>query len=166
MRAVDHATETILARNALPYLDALASAALEVFAKELTLSLTGDEEPRHLCLEAAWMAHTGSYHIEWGLSHQMGRQLGPRFGVPHGFTSAILLPAVVELERPDKLEQEACVARSLGVGSGGAADALRRLVGDLGLPGSCLEAGITDRAGVESLFAGNPAALAVIDRAW
>jgi alcohol dehydrogenase class IV len=166
MRAVDHATETILARNALPYLDALASAALEVFAKELTLSLSGDEEPRHLCLQAAWMAHTGSYHIEWGLSHQMGRQLGPRFGVPHGFTSAILLPAVVELERPDKLEQEACVARSLGVGSGGAADALRRLVHDLGLPGSCLEAGITDRAGVESLFAGNPAALAVIDRAW
>ena len=166
MRAVDHATETILARNALPYLDALASAALEVFAKKLTLSLTGDEEPRHLCLEAAWMAHTGSYYIEWGLSHQMGRQLGPRFGIPHGFTSAILLPAVVEMERPQKVEQEARVAKSLGVASGGAADALRRLVRDLGLPGSCRDAGITDRAAVESLFAGNAAALAVIDRAW
>jgi alcohol dehydrogenase class IV len=166
MRAVDHATETILARNTLPYLDALASAALEVFAKKLTLSLTGDEEPRHLCLEAAWMAHAGSYYIEWGLSHQMGRQLGPRFGIPHGFTSAILLPAVVEMERPQKVEPEACVAKSLGVASGGAADALRRLVRDLGLPGSCRDAGITDRAAVESLFAGNTAALAVIDRAW
>jgi alcohol dehydrogenase class IV len=166
MRAVDHATETILARNTLPYLDALASAALEVFARKLTLSLTGDEEPRHLCLEAAWMAHAGSYYIEWGLSHQMGRQLGPRFGIPHGFTSAILLPAVVEMERPQKVEPEACVAKSLGVASGGAADALRRLVRDLGLPGSCRDAGITDRAAVELLFAGNTAALAVIDRAW
>lgn len=166
MRAVDHASEAILARNALPYLDALAAAALEVFAKKLTLSLIGDEEPRHLCLEAAWMAHAGSYYIEWGLSHQMGRQLGPRFGIPHGFTSAILLPAVVEMERPQKVEQEACVAKSLGVASGGAADALRRLVRDLGLPGSCRDAGITDRAAVESLFAGNTAALAVIDRAW
>jgi maleylacetate reductase len=166
MRAVDHATETILARNTLPYLDALAAAALEVLAKKLTLSLTGDEEPRHLCLEAAWMAHAGSYYIEWGLSHQMGRQLGPRFGIPHGFTSAILLPAVVEMERPQKVEQEACVAKTLGVASGGAADALRRLVRDLGLPGSCRDAGITDRAAVESLFAGNTAALAVIDRAW
>jgi maleylacetate reductase len=166
MRAIDHATETIMARNAIPYLDALASAALEVFSRKLKLSLTGDEEPRRLCLEAAWMAHTGSYHIEWGLSHQMGRQLGPRFGIPHGFTSAILLPAVVELERPSKMTQEACVAESLGVESGRAADALRRLVRDLGLPSSLVEAGITDRAAADSLFAGNPAAVAVVDRAW
>ena len=166
MRAIDHAAETIMARNAIPYLDALASAALEVFARKLRLSLTGDQEPRLLCLEAAWMAHTGSYFIEWGLSHQMGRQLGPRFAIPHGFTSAILLPAVVELERPQKLSQEACVAESLGADSGGAADALRRLVRDLGLPATCAEAGITDRAAAESLFAGNDAALAVLDRVW
>lgn len=166
LRAIDHATETIMARNAITYLDALASAALEVFAKKLQLSLTGDEEPRRLCLEAAWMAHTGSYYIEWGLSHQMGRQLGPRFGIPHGYTSAILLPAVVELERSEKISQEARVAESLGVEPGRAADALRRLVRDLDLPSSCVEAGITDRAAAESLFAGNSAALAVLDRAW
>jgi alcohol dehydrogenase class IV len=87
MRAVDHAVETILATNAIPYLDALAAAALEVFARKLTLSLTGDLEPRGTCLQAAWMAHAGSYFIEWGLSHQMGRQLGPRFNVPHGLYS-------------------------------------------------------------------------------
>src|SRR5258708_26896547 len=95
----------------------------------------------------------------------MGRQLGPRFGIPHGFTSAILLPAVVELERPQKISQEACVAESLGVESGRAADALRRLVRDLGLPSSCVEAGIEDRAAAESLFPGNTAALAVLHRA-
>jgi alcohol dehydrogenase len=166
MRAIDHAVETILAPNAIPYLDALASSALEVFTKKLTLSLTGEEEPRMLCLQAAWMAHAGSYFIHWGLSHQMGRQLGPRFAIPHGFTSAILLPAVVETERQAKIEQEACVARNLGAGSGGAASALRGLVRDLGLPSTLREAGITDRPAVDALFAGNELALAVIDRSW
>jgi alcohol dehydrogenase class IV len=166
MRAVDHAVETILAANAIPYLDALASSALDVFAKKLALSLTGGEEPRVLCLEAAWMAHSGSYFIEWGLSHRMGRQLGPRFGIPHGYTSAILLPVVVELEQQAKAEQEACVARSLGTGSGGAAAALRILVRDLGLPATLREAGIGDRAAVEELFAGDEQALKVVDRAW
>ena len=166
MRAVDHATETILAVNTIPYLDALASSALEIFAKKLTLSLTGHEEPRMLCLQAAWMAHSGSYFIDWGLSHRMGRQLGPRFGIPHGFTSAILLPAVVELDRHSKIEQEACIARSLGTASGGAAAALRGLVKDLGLPGTMREAGIADRGAVEALFAGDEPALAVVDRAW
>jgi alcohol dehydrogenase class IV len=119
-----------------------------------------------LCLEAAWMAHAGSYFIHWGLSHQMGRQLGPRFAIPHGVTSAVLLPAVVELERPAKIEQEACVARTLDVGSGGSANALRALVRDLGLPGSLRDAGIADREAVEALFAGNEPALAVVDRSW
>jgi alcohol dehydrogenase class IV len=166
MRALDHAVETILAPNAIPYLDALAASAVDVFARKLTLSLTGDEEPRMLCLLAAWMAHSGSYFIDWGLSHRMGRQLGPRFGIPHGFTSAILLPAVVELERQAKIEQEACVARNLGAASGGAAAALRGLVRDLGLPGTMREAGISDRAAVEELFAGDQQALTVVDRAW
>jgi alcohol dehydrogenase class IV len=166
MLAIDHAVETILAPNALPYLDALAASALEVFSKKLLLSLTGAEAPRLLCLEAAWMAHAGSFHIEWGLSHTMGRQLGPRFDIPHGYTSSILLPAVVELQRDEKVEAEACVAESLGVDSGGAADALRRLAGELGLPTTLRAAGISDRAAVESLFEGNEPALAVIDRAW
>ncbi len=166
MRAIDHAVETILAPNTMPYLDALTSAALEVFAKKLLLSLTGATEPRRICLEAAWMAHAGSFHIEWGLSHTMGRQLGPRFDIPHGYTSSILLPAVVELQQPAKVEAEACVAESLGVDSGGAADALRRLATDLGLPTTMRAAGITNRAEVESLFAGNEPAQEVIEKAW
>ena len=45
MRAVDHAVETILAPNTLPYLDALASSALEMLDKKLLLSLTGQQGP-------------------------------------------------------------------------------------------------------------------------
>jgi alcohol dehydrogenase class IV len=96
----------------------------------------------------------------------MGRQLGPRFGIPHGQTSAILLPAVVELEAPRKSEAETRVAGALGAEPGQAAAALRRLVADLSLPGTLREAGITDRAAVEELFAGNSPAREVIALAW
>ena len=166
MRAIDHAVETILAPNSTSYLDVLAGGALQVFATELLLSLAGDPGVRMQCLEAAMMAHAGSFHIEWGLSHQMGRQLGPRFNIPHGVTSAVLLPAVVELQSGDRAEQEGRVAASLGVPAGAVAGTLRQLTRSLALPTTLREAGITDRAEVEQLYAGNQAALAVVELAW
>lgn len=166
MRALDHAAEAILAPNAHPYLDALAESALSILSRRLVISLTGSEEPRMDCLYAAWMAHTGSYHIQWGLSHQMGRQLGPRFSIPHGHTSAVLLPAVIELQQPLRPEAESSIAEALGVASAGSGAALRKLARELGLPTSMREAGITDRAAVEDLFKELEGANAVIDLAW
>jgi alcohol dehydrogenase class IV len=166
MRAIDHAAEAILADNALPYLDVLAEGALVALSRKLVLSLVGSEEPRMDCLYASWMAHAGSYHINWGLSHQMGRQLGPRFAIPHGHTSSILLPAVVELQRPMRVEAEACIAEALGVKSGGAGAALRRLARELGLPTTLREAGITDRDEVREMFRDLDGAHEVIDLAW
>jgi hypothetical protein len=43
---------------------------------------------------------------------------------------------------------------------------LRQLVADLSVPGTLREAGITDRAAVEELFAGNSSAREVIALAW
>ena len=166
MRAMDHAVETVLAPNTMPYLNALAARAITLLNTTLAPSLEGGAEPRLACLFAAWMAHAGSFHITFGLSHQLGRQLGPRFNIPHGETSAILLPAVVELEQPAKAEAEALVARGLGVESGAAAGALRALVRTLKLPATLREAGISSRWEVEALFGGDEAAVRVIERAW
>jgi alcohol dehydrogenase class IV len=166
MRAIDHAAECILAANSHPYLDALAEAALAILSRQLVLSLVGAEEPRMDCLYASWMAHTGSYHIEWGLSHQMGRQLGPRYDIPHGHTSSILLPAVIELQRPLRVEAEACIARAIGVESGGAGASLRQLAQELGLPTTLREAGVTDRDEVREMFKDLEGANEVIDLAW
>ena len=141
MRALDHASEAILAVNAHPYLTALAESALSILSRRLVLSMAGDEVPRMDCYHAAWMAHTGSYHIQWGLSHQMGRQLGPRFSIPHGFTSAVLLPAVVELQGRRQPEAEAAIAEALGARPTGAGAALRSLARELALPTSLRDVG-------------------------
>jgi alcohol dehydrogenase class IV len=166
MRALDHAAEAILATNAHPYLSALAEAALSILSRRLVLSLAADPAPRMDCFYAAWMAHTGSYHIQWGLSHQMGRQLGPRFSIPHGFTSAVLLPAVVESQARRRPEAEAVIAEALGARPGGAGAALRSLARELSLPASLREAGITRRDAVEAVFADLEGASEVIDLAW
>ena len=166
MRALDHAAEAILAVNAHPFLNALAESALAILSRRLVLSLTGDEEPRMDCYYAAWMAHSGSYHIQWGLSHQMGRQLGPRFSLPHGYTSAVLLPAVVELQGRSRPEAEAAIAEALGARPRGAGAALRSLARELGLPTTLRDAGVSDRAAVEQLFADLEGASEVIDLAW
>lgn len=166
MRAVDHAAEAILAPNSHPYIDALAEAALGILSRDLVRSLAGDDAPRMDCLHAAWMAHTGSYHIEWGLSHRMGRQLGPHCSIPHGHTSAILLPAVVELQRRVNPEAEARIAAAMGVIAGGAGGALRQLARELELPTTLREAGVTDRDDLRRLFQEMDGAEAVIDLAW
>jgi maleylacetate reductase len=166
MRAIDHAAETILAPNSHPYLDVLAEAALTILSGQLVASLGGPEEPRMDCLNAAWMAHTGSYHIEWGLSHKMGRQLGPRYGIPHGHTSAILLPAVIELQRPLKPGAEARIAEAIGVQPGGAGAALRQLAQELGMPTAMREAGVANRDEVREIFRDMEGAREVIDLAW
>ena len=166
VRALDHAIETILAPNTHVYFDTLAEGAIRLLSERLSASLDGDPQLRQDCLHGAWIAHAGANVIAWGLSHQMGRQLGPRFDIPHGHTSAVLLPAVVELMAPRLPEAEARVARALGANPGGAAEALRALVRRLGLPGTLRDAGVSDRAAVAALFAGSEDALWVIERAW
>jgi alcohol dehydrogenase class IV len=164
MRAIDHAVESVLADNAHPYVDTLALAGLEILGKKL---VTGIHEPdRVALLGAAWMAHAGSYHINWGLSHRMGRLLGARFDIPHGYTSAIFLHAVVALESPRKPAAVAEVGRAMGVPADGVPGALRSLAERMNLPVSLRQAGLADRAPVEQLFAGDDAALAVVDRVW
>jgi maleylacetate reductase len=194
-RAIDHAVECVLADNAHPYSDALALDALAIligFPPTLLESHHFDEtemggadaeqELRERCMVAAWMAHSGSLHINWGLSHQMGRQLGPAFNIPHGYTSAILLPAVVEVQSETKRERIALVEDAiklsrgepsmsnwdvLAVARGESLDGrLRWLAGQMRLPTTLREAGVTDRAAVDALFAGNAPALAVVERAW
>jgi alcohol dehydrogenase class IV len=152
------------------------------FDDDPTGGVDGEDELRAQCLLAAWMAHSGSFHIHWGLSHQMGRQLGPAFNIPHGYTSAILLPAVVELQADSKADRIAVIEDAIKLSRGepvvssehlltdargeSLSGRLRWLASRMRLPTTLREAGITDRAAVEQLYAGNPDALAVIDRAW
>jgi alcohol dehydrogenase class IV len=95
-RSVDHCVEALASLNGDPEADAAAKRGLSQVVEGLlrTKANPNDEEARHLSqlgvIEAMIPSSKG---VQTGASHGISHQLGP-FGVGHGETSCILLPAV------------------------------------------------------------------------
>jgi alcohol dehydrogenase len=96
MRAVDHAVEAIYSVRHHPLGETMASGGLALMLEHLLPSIrtSGDERLEHRlqCQMAAWLSVFGMTNAGFGLSHALGHQIGPRWDVPHGFTSCITLP--------------------------------------------------------------------------
>jgi alcohol dehydrogenase class IV len=96
MRAMDHAIESIYSVRHHPFSDALASSAIALMVRHLIPSMRAPMEQRleerSRCQIAAWMSVFGLPSVGFGLSHAFGHQIGPRWNVPHGVTSCIILP--------------------------------------------------------------------------
>jgi alcohol dehydrogenase len=96
IRALDHAIESIYSVRHQPISDALAAKSIALLEAHLpgSLSAEGTEQLAHRghCQMAAWFSIFGSMNTGFGLSHALGHQIGPRWGVPHGVTSCITLP--------------------------------------------------------------------------
>jgi len=81
-------------------------------------------------------------NVPAGLSHALGHQLGAHCGVPHGVTSCILLPQVMDFNRPAVGPRQRLIAEAMGIdvsglddeAAGAAATArLREIVAELGV---------------------------------
>jgi maleylacetate reductase len=147
IRAVDHAAETLCSVKANPYTDAAATRALALLAAGLRRSHAdpADLAARNDCQIAAWLSMAAvPAGIPLGASHAIGHVLGGAFGVPHGYTSCVMLPAVLRHNQAACPEAERAVSAALGRPDLPAADAVAGLVADLGLPGRLAEVGITE----------------------
>lgn len=147
LRALDHAIETLYARRRHALSDALAERAIGLLTEHLPPSTTADDDTRlvhrEACQMAAWLAVFGVTNAGFGLSHALGHQIGPRWNVAHGFTSAIVLPHAMRFMAADVPDRFEPVARALGIafdpGCAGraahtCADRVAELVCQLGLP--------------------------------
>ncbi len=137
MRAVDHAVETICAATPQPMADAAALHALRLLghglravkAREADLDARGD------CQVGAWLSTTGSQSgVPMGASHGIGHVLGGTAGVPHGYTSCVMLPHVLRFNAGTGTERQAQVSEALGHPGLPAGDVIANLVATLGLP--------------------------------
>ena len=119
IRAFDHAIETLYAGRRHPISEALAERALEMLRDHLPGSVhaAGDARLTHRgeCQMAAWLAVFGVTNAGFGLSHVLGHQIGPRWHVAHGVTSAIMLPHAMRFMADAAPERFAPIARALGV---------------------------------------------------
>lgn len=154
VRALDHAVETYLSTQPTAVTDACAVAAVKLLYANLPATLDDDGQDldrRTSCLEAGWLSMIGVHNVFLGLSHGIGHQLGARSGVPHGQTSCIMLPVVLELMQEESPERMAQLAVELGLLGDGtstadAAEALARsvtgFIGSLGVPTRLSEVGV------------------------
>lgn len=143
MRAVDHAVEALCSTNAQPVTDALCADALRRLTRWLPVSVR-DKNDLHAagqCQIAAWQSIFGLINVNLGLSHGIGHQLGARCGVPHGVTSCVMLPSVLEFNLEYTREPQAGIAQIFAEAAGedaepgaSASALVRRFVESMGLP--------------------------------
>jgi maleylacetate reductase len=91
-----------------------------------------------------WLAISGiASGTGMGASHAIGHILGGSYGVPHGITSCIVLPAVLSWNAAAIAAREHIIVERLGRSDVSASQAVKDLVAELGLPSHLSEVGIT-----------------------
>ena len=119
IRALDHAVETLYSPRLHPISEPLAVRAIELLLQHLPPSI--HEEPasglprRGACQLASWLAVFGLTNAGFGLSHVLGHQIGPRWNVAHGVTSAIMLPHAMRFMAEAVPDRFAPIAKAFSV---------------------------------------------------
>ena len=145
VKALDHAVERFCTPETNPYSDATASKAIQLLARALPAIKT---RPHELAARldgqlGMWLSITGGVAgIGIGASHAIGHILGGRFGVPHGITSCVTLPAVLHWNASVNASRQRSVSALMGAPERAASDIIRDIVNGLGLPARLRDIGI------------------------
>ena len=176
--------EDICSTNAQPLSDGTSLHALRLLGRGLRAVKAdpADLEARLDCQLGSWMSIMGSQNgVQKGASHGIGHVLGGTAGVPHGYTSCVMLPPVLRFNEPVNAERQAWVSEALGRPGAKAGDVVAELVAGLGLPGRLRDVGVQpeqlDRIAEELMhdrwvhtnprkIDGPPAVRMLLDAAW
>ncbi|MDF1646937.1 MAG: iron-containing alcohol dehydrogenase [Legionellaceae bacterium] len=138
IRSVDHAIETICSPQCHPMLEASCFHALSLLGPGLLAvkKNPSDLDARLKCQIGSWMSMIGVQSgVSLGASHGIGHALGGSAGVPHGYTSCVMLPHVLRYNISVNEDRQAVISKALGQSEILAADIISTLIKQLGLPG-------------------------------
>jgi len=138
-----HASYCSIDGNA--YTDSTALQALRLLGRGLAAVKRdpGDLAARLDCQIGAWISMTAIVAgTRMGASHAIGHVLGGSAGVPHGYTSCVMLPAVLAFNAEVNGDRQAEISAALGAGGKPAADVLDRFIAGLGLPRRLRDVGV------------------------
>jgi maleylacetate reductase len=145
IRAVDHAVEDICSINGQPIAEGASFHALRLLANGLPAVKANpmDLDARLDCQIGAWMSMVGSQTgVSKGASHGIGHVLGGTAGVPHGYTSCVMLPHVLRFNHSVNGAKQARVSEALGRADEPAAEVVAALISGLGLPTRLRDVGV------------------------
>jgi maleylacetate reductase len=148
IRAMDHAVETHWAPEQDPLTILLAAEAIRRLHRGLpACQLRPEDLSARLDVQvAAWWAALGLAGNTMGPSHLLGRILGATFEIPHGFTSCVFLPAVIEHMAQSQPERVLPLLEPFEVSAPDkVGPACRDFISQLGLPVSLQDAGLPAR---------------------
>ena len=146
LNCLAHGVEALYSRHAQPIADALALGAIALIAEWLprAVAAPGDLEARGRLLIASAMAGLALTNAKVCVHHAMCHVLGARYGIPHGFANAVMLPHAMEFNRTAAREPLARVAGAFGHpgGSEGAITAVRDLADRVSAPRRLRDLGV------------------------
>jgi maleylacetate reductase len=145
IRAVDHAVETYCSIDGNAYTDSTSLQALRLLGRGLSAVKRdpADLAARLDCQIGAWISMTGIVTgTRMGASHAIGHVLGGSAGVPHGYTSCVMLPAVLAFNHEVNGARQKEIAAALGAPGRPAAEVLDTFISGLGLPRRLRDVGV------------------------
>jgi maleylacetate reductase len=137
IRAVDHAVETYCNPRAGLVTEALSLLGLKLLNRALPAIKRSprDLEPRREAQIGMWQAiAAAAAGISTGASHGIGYALGSTFGVPHGHTSCVMLPAVLQWNAAVNGGRQAALSEAMGAPGRPAWELVKELIAGLDQP--------------------------------
>lgn len=115
MDALSHSIEAYVSQPHTPYTDGLALEAIRLIAENLPRAFKNknDMEARTNMCWAEYLAGLAFSNAGLGLVHGIAHQLGGFYNMPHGLANAIILPCVMEYNRPHCAKRMADIALAL-----------------------------------------------------
>jgi maleylacetate reductase len=145
IRAVDHAVESYCSLLASPATEGLSLDGLRLLSRALPRikASPADLSARLDAQFGMWQAQSASVSgIGTGASHGIGYVLGAAYGVAHGHTSCVMLPAVLAWNAAVNGERQKVLSAAMGAADRPASELVAKLVAGLDLPGTLRAVGI------------------------
>jgi maleylacetate reductase len=137
VRAIDHAVETLLSLDANDYTDGTALQALRALGAALSgvKKEANNLDARLRCMMGAWLSMVGVVSgTRLGASHAIGHILGGSANVPHGHTSCVMLPYVLDYNAEVNSQRQREVSAAMGRPETRASEVLDDFIRGLGMP--------------------------------
>lgn len=145
MKAIDHAVEQLCSPERSLMYDMVAEEGLTLLVQGLRATKLNPEDlqARQDCQFGMWRAMASARSGRgMGASHAIGHTLGGSYGVPHGITSCVILPAVLAWNAAAGTERQEIISRIIGA-KGRASEAVAGFVRELGLPSTLKAVGVS-----------------------
>jgi len=145
LNAVAHCVEALYASDLPAIIEATATAGIQNLLTALPRAVAGSEDvgSREQCLRGAHLAGVSLAGAGMSLHHHLCHVLGGAFALDHARTHAVLLPFVlraIDSDEPAALDR---VRRAIG--SDDPADVIRKVVLEIGIPGTLADLGLQAR---------------------